>query len=135
MLRVMRASIAGATVGKLDRQWQREAQLMMNDEMLALGLITPEDVEKQTPERLACRKYFPHGLGHSLGLDVHDVADMSRPFQAGTVLTVEPGIYIPEEGLGVRLENNVLLTDEGPVDLMAHIPVEGDEIEALMRRG
>ena len=135
VLRVLRASIAGATVGKLDRQWQREAQLMMNDEMLALGLITSEDIDKQTPDRLACRKYFPHGLGHSLGLDVHDVGDMSIPFEAGMVLTVEPGIYIPEEGLAVRLENDILLTNEGPIDLMANIPLEADEIERQMAGG
>ncbi len=135
VLRVMRASIAGATVGKLDRDWQRESQLMMNDEMLALGLISADDIAKQTPERLASRKYYPHGLGHPLGLDVHDVGDLTQPFRAGMVLTVEPGIYIPEESLGVRLENNILLTAEGPVDLMAHIPVEAEELESLMASG
>ncbi len=132
VLRVMRASIAGAVVGKTDREWQREAQLMMNEEMLALGLITPEDVKRQTPDKLACRKYFPHGLGHPLGLDVHDVGSMAEPFAAGWVLTVEPGIYIPEEGLAVRLENNILITANGPIDLMATIPIEADEIESLM---
>ena len=132
VLRVMRASIAGAVVGKLHRDWTREAQMMMNDELLSLGLITAEDVQKQTADEPACRKYFMHGLGHPLGLDVHDVGLMHEPFAPGWVLTVEPGIYIPEEGFGVRLENNVLVTESGPIDLMAQIPVEAEEIEALM---
>ena len=130
----MRASIAGATVGKLHRDWTREAQMMMNEELLGLGLIKKADIKKQTDETPACRKYFMHGLGHPLGLDVHDVGQMSTPFAEGWVLTVEPGIYIPEEKLGVRLENDILVTANGPVDLMAHIPVEVAEIEALMKR-
>jgi Xaa-Pro aminopeptidase len=132
VLRVMRASLAGAVVGKLHRDWTREAQAMMNQELLGLGLITEEDVKKHTHEEPACRKYFMHGLGHPLGLDVHDVGLMHEPFAPGWVLTVEPGIYIPDEGFGIRLENDVLVTENGPVDLMADIPVEADEIEALM---
>lgn len=132
VLRVMRASITGAVVGKLHRDWTREAQMMMNDELLALGLITAEDIQKQTADEPACRKYFMHGLGHPLGLDVHDVGLMHEPFAPGWVLTVEPGVYIPDEGFAVRLENNVLVTEAGPIDLMAHIPVEAEEIEALM---
>ena len=132
VLRVMRASIAGATVGKLHRDWTREAQMMMNDELLRLGLLKPADIKKQTPEEPACRKYFMHGLGHPLGLDVHDVGYATEPFAPGWVLTVEPGIYIPDEGFGIRLENDILITANGPYDLMADIPVEADEIEALM---
>ena len=132
VLRVMRASLAGAVVGKLHRDWTREAQAMMNQELLGLGLITEEDVKKHTHEEPACRKYFMHGLGHPLGLDVHDVGLMHEPFAPGWVLTVEPGIYLPDEGFGIRLENDVLVTENGPVDLMADIPVEADEIEALM---
>lgn len=134
VLRVMRASIAGATVGKLHRDWQRESQMMMNDELLQLGLLKKSDIRNQTEETPACRKYFMHGLGHPLGLDVHDVGFANEPFAAGWVLTVEPGIYIPEEGIGVRLENDILVTNNGPVDLMADIAVEPDEIEALMAR-
>ncbi len=135
VLRVMRASIAGAVVGKLHRDWTRESQMMMNDELLKLGLIKPADVKKQDPDNPACRKYFMHGLGHPLGLDVHDVGYAQEAFAPGWVLTVEPGIYIPEEGFGVRLENDVLVTAAGPVDLMGHIPVEADEIETLMHAG
>jgi Xaa-Pro aminopeptidase len=134
VLRVMRASIKGATAGKLHRDWHRESQLMMNDELLALGLIKKSDVKKHTWESPACRKYFMHGLGHLLGLDVHDIGFMTEPLAPGWVLTVEPGIYIPEENLGVRIENNILITQDGPVDLMASIPAEADEIEDLMNR-
>jgi Xaa-Pro aminopeptidase len=133
VLRVMRASIKNAVVGKLHRDWQKEAQAMMNEELLELGLLKKSDIKKQADDKPACWKYFPHGLGHFLGLDVHDVGFTNEPFAAGCVLTVEPGIYLPDEGFGVRLENNVLITDNGPVDLMAAIPVEPEEIEQLMR--
>jgi Xaa-Pro aminopeptidase len=102
--------------------------------LLALGLLKPRNVKKQDPDKPACKKYFNHGLGHPLGLDVHDVGSLREPFAAGWVLTVEPGIYIPEEGFGVRLENDVLITRDGTIDLMADIPIEADEIEALMTR-
>jgi len=134
VLRVMRASIAGATVGKLHKDWFKESQEMMNQELLKLGLIEQKEIDEQKPNEPACRKYFMHGLGHVLGLDVHDVGLMHEPFAPGWVLTVEPGIYIPKEGFGVRLENNILVTEHGPVDLMGDIPIEADEIEALMRR-
>ena len=132
VLRVMRAGIAGAVVGKLHRDWQREALALMNEELLTLGLLRRADIKKHTPEKPACFKYFMHGLGHPLGIDVHDVGYLQQPFAQGWVLTVEPGIYIPEEGFGIRLENNVLVSESGPLDLTAAIPVEVDEIEALM---
>jgi Xaa-Pro aminopeptidase len=132
VLRVMRASIKGAVVGKKHKDWTKESQLHMNEELLKLGLITDEDVKKQTEDELACRKYFMHGLGHPLGLDVHDVGHLHEPFAPGWVLTVEPGIYIPDEGFGVRLENDIVVTEKGPIDLMAGTPVEADEIEHLM---
>ncbi|HSU68745.1 MAG TPA: aminopeptidase P family protein [Tepidisphaeraceae bacterium] len=133
VLRVMRASIQGATVGKLHRDWTKEAQAMMNDELLSLGLLKRSDIRKQTEDEPACRKFFMHGLGHPLGLDVHDVGFTNEPFAPGWVLTVEPGIYLPGEGFGIRLENDILVTENGPVDLTAHIPVEAGEIEELMR--
>ena len=134
VLRVLHASIAGAVVGKLHRDWQKESQVQMNEELLKLGLLKPSQVKKQDPENPACRKYYMHGLGHPLGLDVHDVGDMNVPFAPGTVLTVEPGIYIPDEGFGVRLEDDIVVTENGPVNLMEKIPIEADEIESIMNR-
>ncbi len=133
VLRVMRASCAGAVVGKLHRDWTHEAQRMMGEELLRLELITQADIDKQTVLEPACKKYFMHGLGHPLGLDVHDVGLLNEPFAAGWVLTVEPGIYLPDEGIGVRLENDILVTERGPVDLTPGIPVEAEEIEQLMK--
>jgi len=134
VLRVLRSSIAGAVEGKLHRDWQKESQVHMNEELIKLGLLKPSQVKKQDPENPACRKYYMHGLGHPLGLDVHDVGDMNVPFAAGTVLTVEPGIYVPDEGFGVRLEDNIVVTEDGPVNLMEKIPIETDEIETIMNR-
>ena len=132
VLRVMLAMIDAARPGVLHADWTKQSQAMMNDELVALGLIKKSEVKKQDPDNPACRKYFMHGLGHPLGLDVHDVGQMRDPFAPGWVLTVEPGIYIPEEGFGVRLENDILVTEGAPVDLMADIPVEAKDIEALM---
>jgi Xaa-Pro aminopeptidase len=134
VLRVMRQSMTGLTPGKLTKVWQKEAEEMMEQELVNLGLITMREIRKQDPDKPVLKKYFMHGLGHPLGLDVHDVALTVHPMQVGWVMTVEPGIYIPEEGFGIRLENDVLITNAGTVDLMAAIPVEADEIEELMAR-
>ena len=134
VLRVQRASIKGATVGKLHRDWQKESQMMMNEELLKLGLLKRSDIRNQTEEEPACRKYYMHGLGHSLGLDVHDFGWTQEPFTEGWVITVEPGIYIPEEGFGVRLENNIVIRKGGAEDLFNDIPIEAEEIEELMNR-
>ncbi len=134
VLRVLESSTAKAVVGTSIREWKRESQIEMTRELVGLGLITPEDAAKDTPEEPACKKYYMHGLGHSLGLGVHDIAPVDGPLEAGWVMTVEPGIYIPEESLAVRLENDILITENGPVDLCAHVPIRPDEIEALMAR-
>jgi Xaa-Pro aminopeptidase len=134
VLRVLRNSIARLRPGLTPRDWKRAAQLDMNDELVALGLLTKDDVAKDTAEEPACRKHFMHGLGHSLGLGVHDLAPVNGPFEPGWVVTVEPGVYIPDEGLGIRLENDLLVTADGCIDLCSHVPIEADEIEALMRR-
>ncbi len=134
VLRTMRGMIKLAIPGKLPRVWQKEAEALMQEELLKLGLLKPAAIRKQDPDRPALKKYFMHGVGHPLGLDVHDVGHTTGPIQEGWVLTVEPGIYIPEEKLGVRLENNILVQSGGNIDLMADIPVEADEIEALMAK-
>jgi Xaa-Pro aminopeptidase len=134
VLRVLEHSIARTTAGTLLRDWKRAAQLEMNEELVQLGLLTPEQVAKDTPEEPACRKYFMHGLGHSLGLGVHDLAPPNGPLAPGWVMTVEPGIYIPEEGIGIRLENDILVTEDGPVDLCAGVPILPDEIEQLLAK-
>ena len=134
VLRVLRQSIAGAVVGKLHKDWTRESQVHMNEELLKLGLLKKSQIKKQDPENPACRKYFMHGLGHPLGLDVHDVGDNNQPFASGTVLTVEPGIYLPDEGFGVRLEDDIVVTEKGPINLMEKTPIETDEIESIMNR-
>jgi len=135
VLRVLRSSIARTTAGTTPRDWKRAAQVQMNDELVGLGLLSPADLARDTAEEPACRKYFMHGLGHSLGLGVHDLAPQNGPFEPGWVVTVEPGIYIPEEGIGIRLENDVLVTAEGPVDLASHIPIEPDDVERLVAAG
>jgi Xaa-Pro aminopeptidase len=132
VLRVLRECIRGLKPGKKPKDWQKEAEQLMEKELVDLGLLTTKQIKQQDPEQPAFKKYFMHGVGHPLGLDVHDVALTTEPMQAGWVMTVEPGIYIREEGFAVRLENDVLVTAQGPVDLMQNIPIEADEIEELM---
>jgi Xaa-Pro aminopeptidase len=134
VLRTLRACIRGLQPGKKPKDWQKEAEQLMEKELVDLGLITIKQIRQQTPDAPAYKKYFMHGVGHPLGLDVHDVGLTVQPMQAGWVMTVEPGIYIPEEGFAVRLENDVLVTEHGPVDLMADVPIEPEEIESLMQK-
>lgn len=102
----------------------------VNTKLLELGLLTKEEIEKSST---AFKKYFMHGTSHFMGLDVHDLGKRDEPLQPGNVVTCEPGIYIPEENIGVRIENDILITEEGNIDLMADIPVEIKEIEQLMQ--
>jgi Xaa-Pro aminopeptidase len=106
----------------------------MEQELIKLDLLNAADVKNQDPAAPLYKKYFMHGTSHYLGLDVHDVGAKYRKFEAGMVYTCEPGIYIPEEGLGIRLENDILLTPGGNEDLMANIPLQADDIERLMKR-
>jgi Xaa-Pro aminopeptidase len=133
VLRVLRGSTQRLKPGVLPKDWQKAAEAQMTEELLKLGLLKPSDIKKQTEDAPAVKKYFMHGLGHPIGLDVHDVGDTTKPMQAGWVMTVEPGIYIPKEELAVRLEDTVLVTEKGPVNLMGKIPLEADEIEAGMK--
>lgn len=134
VLRVLRQCINNATIGKPLKEWQNDSHDMMTEEMLRLNLITNAQVKKQDPDQPACRKFYMHGLGHSLGLDVHDVSNGQPVFRENSVFTVEPGIYLPEEGFGVRLEDNIQITKNGPVNLMSKIPIEAEEIEQIMNR-
>jgi len=109
-----------------------KANELMEKEMVKLGLFTKKDIEKQDAEKPLYKKYFMHGVCHPIGLDVHDIGSKHRTFEAGMILTCEPGIYIPEENIGIRIENDILITEGAPVDLMKNIPVEVDEIENLM---
>ena len=113
--------------------YQKEVERFMESQLIDLGLFSRKDVEKQNPNAPLFKKYFMHGVAHHLGLDVHDVWDKYKPFEAGMVLTCEPGIYIREEGLGIRLENNLLITENGTDNLMKHIPIHWEEIEQLMQ--
>ncbi|MFT3825467.1 MAG: aminopeptidase P family protein [Chitinophagaceae bacterium] len=100
---------------------------------LQLGLLTGEEVKNEDAGNRAYRKYLYHGISHHLGIDVHDLALRTEPLAPGMVLTVEPGIYIEQEQIGIRIENNVVITESGNKDLMADIPLKADEIEALMK--
>jgi Xaa-Pro aminopeptidase len=99
-----------------------------------IGLLSKADVKNEDPQNRAYRKYLYHGISHHLGIDVHDLGTKIQPLQAGMLLTIEPGIYIEEEKMGVRIENNVWLTENGNKDLFENIPVEADDIEALMNK-
>jgi Xaa-Pro aminopeptidase len=119
-------------VGVLWEEYQKEVENFMESQLIDLGLLNRAEVEKQNPDSPLFRKYFMHGVSHHLGLDVHDVWNKYRKFEAGMVFTIEPGIYIREEGLGIRLENNFVITETGNIDLMANIPMAAEEIEDLM---
>ncbi len=133
VLRIFRECRQMLRPGVIIREYQEEVGRLMTSELIGLGLLNRDEVEKQDPERPLYKKYFPHGTSHHLGIDVHDVGHTWKPVQAGMVFTIEPGIYIREENLGVRLENNILIGADRNTDLMASIPLEADEIEELMQ--
>jgi Xaa-Pro aminopeptidase len=133
VLRVMKEATNMLRPGTDHKKMQQEVIKLMQEELIKLGLFDMHDVKNQDPKNPLYKKYFMHGTSHSLGLDVHDVGDTSTPMKSGMVFTCEPGIYIQEEGLGIRLENDILVTDNKPFDLMGNIPIELDEIESLMR--
>jgi len=132
VLRVMREATKLIVAGAIWNEYHDEVGKIMTSELIGLGLLDKHDVEKQDPKMPAYKKYFMHGTSHHLGLDVHDFASRYKPFEVGNILTCEPGIYIPQENLGIRLENNILITKDGNTDLMYDIPVEADEIESIM---
>ena len=132
VLRVMNEAKNILAPGVIWNDYQDEVGRVMEAELIGLGLLKRHEVEKQDPKMPLYKRYFMHGTSHHLGLDVHDFASRYKPFEAGNILTCEPGIYIREEGLGIRLENDILITESGSTDLMADIPLDPDEIEAIM---
>uniref|UniRef100_UPI004048E570 aminopeptidase P N-terminal domain-containing protein n=1 Tax=Algoriphagus sp. TaxID=1872435 RepID=UPI004048E570 len=134
VLRVEREAASMLRPGVTIQDYHREVGLVMQSELVGLGLIDQTDIKNQDPKWPAYKKYFMHGTSHHLGLDVHDVGTMHYPISAGMVFTVEPGIYIPDEGFAVRIENNIVVQEQGYLDLMQNIPIEAEEIESLMNR-
>jgi Xaa-Pro aminopeptidase len=132
VLRVFRKARDLMVPGTLMNDFHEAVGELWEEEHIALGLYSREDVDFHAGEEPLWKNFFMHGTSHSMGLDVHDPFDRSTPFEAGMVLTCEPAIYIPDEKLGIRLETVILITDKGPVDLMEDIPIEADEIEELM---
>jgi len=119
--------------GTLWKEYHVEVGKIMTSELLGLGLIDKADVQNENPEWPAYKKYFMHGTSHHLGLDTHDYGILYEPMKPNMVFTVEPGIYIPEEGFGIRIEDDVVIQEKGaPFNLMRNIPIKADEIEDLM---
>lgn len=122
--------VPGNTLAKINE----EVGKLMEAELLKLKLLTKTDIQNQDKKNPAYKKYFMHGISHFLGLDVHDVGNRYEPIKAGMLFTCEPGIYILEENLGVRIENDILVTEKKPIDLMQDIPIEADHIEEIMNK-
>lgn len=121
--------------GTLWKEYHVEVGKIMTSELLGLGLLDKADVRQENPEWPAYKKYFMHGTSHHIGLDTHDYGILWEPMKANMVFTVEPGIYIPEEGFGIRLEDDVVIREQGaPFNLMGSIPIEAEEIETLMNK-
>lgn len=132
VLRVQRSAMNLLRPGISIQDYHKEVGKVMESELMTLGILDQTDVKKQDPNKPLYKKYFMHGTSHHLGLDVHDVGTMYDPIAPGMVFTVEPGIYLPEEGMGIRLENNIVILDNGYQDLMKNLPIEVEEIEDLM---
>lgn len=132
VLRVMREATKMIVAGTILNDYHDEVGKIMTSELIGLKLLDKHDVAKQDANAPLYKKYFMHGTSHHLGLDVHDFANRYKGFEVGNILTCEPGIYIQEEGLGIRIENNILITKDGNRDLMVDIPIEADHLEEIM---
>ena len=132
VLRVVRACNEILRPGILLLDYQKQVIEIMEKELIGLGLIDAEEAAKQDDTKPLVKKYFMHGCSHHLGLDVHDVHPPNRPVEVGMVFTIEPGIYIREENLGIRLEDDVIIGEKENINMFKNIPIEVDEIEALM---
>jgi len=134
VLRVLEFTKTKLRPGVLLKDVQLEVEKRMEDELIALGLLTEEQRAKEDEEKPPLKKFFPHGVSHHIGLETHDVSLAWVPLAPNMIVTIEPGIYIAEEGIGIRLENLVVIGEEKNEDLMAGVPLSPDEIEAAMRR-
>src|SRR6218665_3011961 len=133
VLRVKNEATKMLTVGNLWKQYHVEVGKIMTSELIGLRLIDKADVQNENPDWPAYKKYFMHGTSHHMGLDTHDYGLLHEPMQANMVFTVEPGIYIPAEGFGIRIEDDMVIQEKGePFNLMRNIPIEADEIESIM---
>jgi Xaa-Pro aminopeptidase len=132
VLYIQREAMKMIKAGEYYYDYHKEVQKITEAELIKLKLLDKTDVKNQNPDKPLFMRYFMHGTGHQLGLDVHDVGSMYHKMKVGQVWTVEPGIYIKEEGIGIRLENNVVIQKDGLLDLMKNIPIEAEEIEDLM---
>ncbi len=130
--RIQKQAIQMLIPGNTFRAYYKEVGKVVESELIQLGLLTSHDKSKEDDENPPYKKYFMHGISHHLGLDVHDLGDKHRVFEEGMVLTCEPGIYVREEKTGVRIENDILITGQGPIDLTRKIPSDPAEIEDLM---
>jgi Xaa-Pro aminopeptidase len=130
--RIQREAMQLLKPGVTIPEYHKQVGKITEEELMQLGLLTKEDIAGQDPEWPAYKKYFMHGTSHHLGIDVHDYGLLHRAIEPGMVFTVEPGIYIREEGLGIRLENDIVIREGGFEDLMSTIPIDPDEIESLM---
>ena len=133
-LRVMKAATKLLVPGTTIDKYHTEVCKIMDKELIGLGLYTAEDVKKQDPAKPMYFKYYMHGTSHFIGLDVHDVGTRQDIIKPGMLFSCEPGIYIQDEGIGIRIENDILTTENGNIDLMAGIPIEVEEIEKLMKK-
>lgn len=135
VLRVKNQATQLLVPGTIWAEYHKECGKLMTSELLGLGLLDKADVQNENPDWPAYKKYFMHGTSHHIGLNTHDYGELKTPMKANMVFTVEPGIYIPEEQMGVRLEDDVVIQEEGaPFNLMESIPIEVEEIEELMNR-
>lgn len=133
VLRVKNEATKMLVPGTLWKEYHKEVGKIMTSELLGLGLLDKADVKNENPDWPAYKKYFMHGTSHHIGLDTHDYGELKTPMKANMVFTVEPGIYIPDEGFGIRLEDDVVIQEKGePFNLMRNIPIEAEEIEELM---
>jgi len=135
VLRVKDEATKMLVPGTIWAEYHKEVGKLMTSELIGLGLLDKADVQNENPDWPAYKKYFMHGTSHHIGLNTHDYGELKKPMKANMVFTVEPGIYIPAEGMGIRLEDDVVIQEKGePFNLMRNIPIEIEEIEELMNK-